>query len=421
MQDRVEPEQHDGGERVEQLWRGDPEAGGEVHETAPIEQMQPSAGDVVSVEMAPHLYTRMPVEPVDVDLSVAVADVDEDRAVGHVPELLGSQHAIEPGGGHYDARLPQRVGERGDTAAVVLGLDRAHRVEIDDRDARAQVSRPQCDALAHRSEADHDDLAAIERQSGDRGERGPRLDADVMTVVDEVLERDAVPVQHGERDVDSVEAVQPGRGRLERAGWPMSCSGGRRDELAAHVAQRISRFAGDPCERIGMLGDGHPGPGADLDTDRGEVGGGPIIGAVRIARHHSYARAGLDQRGDDADGVGQDVLTARDRPAREIARRDLDAQRGRDRRRPRDPLQLCGVHGNQYTMAAAGRRPTPGCSNRARPVVSARRRIAVALLRRMYARATGAVRRSIIGATIHRYSNVMRVPPSGRGSSVYVP
>jgi hypothetical protein len=127
----------------------------------------------------------------------------------------------------------------------------------------------------------------------------------------------------------------------------MSRGGRRRDELASHIAQRISRFACQPGERIGMLGDAHPGPSADLDPHRGEVGSSTIIGAVRIARRHAHARPRFDEWSDDANGVSEDVLVARDRPTLEIPRRDFDPKRGRDRNRPRDPLKLCSVHGDK--------------------------------------------------------------------------
>ena len=82
-QDRVESEQHERGERVEQLRRRGPQPGREVHETAAVEQVQPAPGDRVALEVASNLDVRVPVHPVDVDLAIAVADVDQDRAVGH--------------------------------------------------------------------------------------------------------------------------------------------------------------------------------------------------------------------------------------------------------------------------------------------------------------------------------------------------
>ena len=245
--------------------------------------------------------------------------------------------------------LARRCGvvEGRDAAAVVLGLDhrtgsRSTTVTLAPR-SRAR----QRDSLPHGSEPDHDDLATVERQAGDRGERRPGLDADVVTVVDELLQGDPVPVQHRERDVDSVEPVQTGCGGLQRAGGAMSRGGRRSDELASHVAERISRFACQPGERIRMLGDAHPRPSADLDPDRGEVGSSTIICAVPIARRHAHARPSFDEWSDDANGVGEDVLVARDRPTLKIPRRDFDTERGRDRSRPRYPLELRSVHGDK--------------------------------------------------------------------------
>jgi len=188
----------------------------------------------------------MTVEPVDVDFAVAVADVDEDRAVGDLRQLPLAQHPVEPRGSDDHARCAEGGGHLGNTAPVVLCLDEPHRVEIDDRHDGAEVAGASSDALAHRPEPDHDDLAPVQRQTRDRREGGPRLDADVVTVVDQVLERDPVPVEHRERDLQSVESVQPGGRRLKRSGRPVAGSSSGGDQVAAHVAQGISRFADEP-------------------------------------------------------------------------------------------------------------------------------------------------------------------------------
>ena len=61
----------------------------------------------------------------------------------------------------------------------------------------------------------------------------------MMTIVNEILERDPVPVQDWEWDIDAGQAVQPGRGGLKGTGGPVSRRRRRRDQLAAHVAQRV--------------------------------------------------------------------------------------------------------------------------------------------------------------------------------------
>ena len=40
----------------------------------------------------------MTAEPVDVDFAITVADVDENRAVGDLRQLLLTQHPVEPRG-----------------------------------------------------------------------------------------------------------------------------------------------------------------------------------------------------------------------------------------------------------------------------------------------------------------------------------
>ena len=103
-QDGIEPEQHDRRERIEQLGSADPEPGCEVDQAAPIEQEHPPTVELKALEMSSNWSARMTVEPVDVDFSIAVADVDEDRAVGDLRQLLLTQHAVEPSGSDDHAR-----------------------------------------------------------------------------------------------------------------------------------------------------------------------------------------------------------------------------------------------------------------------------------------------------------------------------
>jgi hypothetical protein len=120
----------------------------------------------------------------------------------------------------------------------------------------------------------------------------------------------------------------------------------RLDQLTAHVAQRVGRFAREPRQCVGVLDGRHAGVAADLDTHRGEVRCGAVVGAVGVARRHSHSGSGLQERADDADALGEDVLVARHRATGQIRSRDLRAERGGDRVRPRDPFELGGVHGS---------------------------------------------------------------------------
>ena len=73
------------------------------------------------------------IQPVDVDLTMAVTDVHEDRPVGEALDLCRSHHAIETGRGDNHARSPNGIIEVGDAAAVMLRLDQSNRVEVDNR------------------------------------------------------------------------------------------------------------------------------------------------------------------------------------------------------------------------------------------------------------------------------------------------
>ena len=292
------------------------------------------------------------IQPVDVDLTVAVADVHEDRAVGEALDLCRSDDAIETGRGDNHAGSTNGVIEVGDAAAVVLRLDQPNRVEVDHRDVGAQIAGAQRNALTDGAEPDHDDLAAVQRQARYRRERRPGLGADMMPIVNEILERDPVPVQDRERDIEAGQAVQAGRGGLERTSGPVARCRCRRDQLTAHVAQRVGWFAREPSQCVSVLDGRHAGVAADLDAHRGEVRRGAVVGAVRVAWRHSDSGPGLEERADDADAVGRDVLVTRHGAARQVRGRDLRAERGGDRVSPRDPFKLRAVHGSSTSWGS---------------------------------------------------------------------
>jgi hypothetical protein len=158
----VETEQHDRREGVEQLRCSSAQTSRQVHEAAPVEQMHASAVHFIPFEMSTQGGVGMLVQPVDVDLAVAVADVHEDRAVRKALDLCRSDYAIETGRGDNHAGSTYGVIEVGDAAAVVLRLDQPNRVEVDHRDAGAQIAGAQRNALTNGAEPDHDDLAAVQ-------------------------------------------------------------------------------------------------------------------------------------------------------------------------------------------------------------------------------------------------------------------
>lgn len=111
--------------------------------------------------------------------------------------------------------------------------------------------------------------------------------------------------QHRERELQSVESVQPGGRRLKRSVRPVAGSSSGGDQVAARVAQ------------------------------------------------------GLDERSPDADRVGQDVLAAGHGATAEVGGCQRRTQRGGDRRRLRDSLPArrrpsrTPVHGHGSCAATA--------------------------------------------------------------------
>ncbi len=227
---------------------------------------------------------------------------------------------------------------------MVLRLDQAYGVSVNNGHVDAQIAGAKRNTLTDRAEPDHHDLAAVQRQTCDRRERRPRLGADVVTVVNEILECDPIPVQDREWDIDAGQAVQPGRGGFKRTRRPVASLHRRRDQLTAHVAQRIGRFARQPRQRVGALRRRHAGVAADLDAHRGKMRCRAVVGAVRVAWRHSDPRAGWEEWADDTDAVGRDVLMTGHGAARQVRGRDLRPEGGGDRISPRNPFKLCRVH-----------------------------------------------------------------------------
>src|SRR5262249_4639440 len=123
LENRVETEQHDRREGIEQLRCSSAQTGGQVHEAAAVEQIHASAVHLVPFEVATQVGAGMLIPPVDIDLTVAVANVHEDRAIGEALDLSRSDHAIETGRSDDHAGSTNSVVEVGYAAAVVLRLD----------------------------------------------------------------------------------------------------------------------------------------------------------------------------------------------------------------------------------------------------------------------------------------------------------
>ena len=156
---------------------------------------------LVPFEVTTQLGVRVLVEPVDVDLAAAVADVHQGwRRRRAAQPAAGTMTPSNPVAVTITLARVDCVVELGGVAAVVQGLERPNRVAVDHRDVGAEPSPCERDPLTDGAEPDHVNLTAVQRQTRDRGECWPRLGTDVMAVVDEVLERDPVPVEERKGD-----------------------------------------------------------------------------------------------------------------------------------------------------------------------------------------------------------------------------
>lgn len=166
---------------------------------ATVEQEQLAAADRVAVDMALHAPPLMAVQPVDIDLAVAVADIEDDGAVAALHEFRRAENAVAAGRRHDDIGLGKRRTKRQAPAAEMHRLQLADRVALGHGDDRPEVPRPLGDAAADRPEADDEDPPAEQRQPGDAPKSGPSRFADMEAVVERILQHDAVPVEDRER------------------------------------------------------------------------------------------------------------------------------------------------------------------------------------------------------------------------------
>ncbi len=213
----------------------------------------------------------------------------------------------------------------------MLRLEGAHRVDVRDRDDGPQRSGHQRHAPADRAEADDQDRSAVDGEPGDVGEHGPHRQTDVVTVVEAILQRDVVPVEHREGELEVAEAVQPRRRRLQRPHRGPTPPRGRLDQLPTHVRERVGRLGQQPFQPLPALGLRHAAPAPYLHPSFREIRGRGVVGAVLVDRRDPDPGARPHQRLQGRGVVQQDVVEARHRAARKVDALDL----GRDLRRHR--------------------------------------------------------------------------------------
>jgi hypothetical protein len=122
---------------------------------------------------------------------------------------------------------------------------------------------------------------------------------------------------------------------LDQVEAPKEPTSGCPDAGPAGVSASLRRPRPETARRTGRAS----------DSMRLGLDANAVVGAVRVAWRYSDSGPGLEERADDADAVGHDVLVTRHGAARPVRGRDLRAERGGVRVSPRDPLKLCGVHG----------------------------------------------------------------------------
>ena len=123
----------------------------------------------------------------EVELGVEMAGVGHDRAVAHRLEVLAPEDVDVAGRGDEQLAPGGRLAGGHHREAVHQRLERADRVDLDDRDVRAVAGHPGGDPLADPAVAGDDDLAPGDQDVGRAQDAVERALAGPVAVVEEVL------------------------------------------------------------------------------------------------------------------------------------------------------------------------------------------------------------------------------------------
>ncbi len=211
-----------------------------------------------------------------VDLAVVVARVREDRAVLQERQLGGADDLRQAGRRDHDVGVEQRVVEREDTMAVHVRGQRAHRVDLDDRDAAAEPVRRAGEPAADVAVADDAELAAGGEHVRQREDRGQRRLPGAVGVVEQVLALRVVRGDGGERQ----QTVRRERAEARDAGRRLLADTGE-------LLEQIRPVLGHPPRQLGPVVDHELSAGLG---DREQVGG-ELFGRRTMPRVHLDALA----------------------------------------------------------------------------------------------------------------------------------
>ncbi len=260
------------------------------------------------------------------------------------------------GRGNHDVRVGQRVLEAGDAVAVHVGLERRHRLDLDDGDPAALAAGVAGEPLADPAVADDAELAAREgevRQPVDRGER--RL-AGAVAVVEEVLAASVVRGDRGEREatrgLHRPEACDAG-GRLLGDAREPRCElrpvlEDPRRQLGAVVDDEL-RLGVRDREQVGveLLARGVVG-GVHLEAARDERCADRVLGRARVRAGGDDLRARLGEEQRKVGGLRLEVDDHRDPAAAERAVGEpCPSEPVQDRGVARDPLDPLLARGRE--------------------------------------------------------------------------
>ena len=196
-----------------------------------------------------------------VDLDVEVAGVGDDGAVAHHLEVLGAQHVLVAGDGDEDVTAARGIGDGHHAVAVHDGLQRAHRVDLEDDHVGAHAARTIGDAAAREAVARDDHGAPGEQHVGGADDAVDGRLAGAVAVLEQVLRLRLVDGDDRERQhAVGLHRLQP------------HDAGGRALGADDHLEQVVAAVGVEHTEQVGAVVDDDRGPVVEGRVDVRVVG-----------------------------------------------------------------------------------------------------------------------------------------------------
>jgi hypothetical protein len=245
------------------------------------EQQDLASTDLMTRHRRDHLPTL--AQGIEVELVGGVTGVDQQAPVLQAGDHLGRERAGPPGRGDDDVGpVPDPVHH---FEPVVRRDQCATRVEFGDLDDRSEAARRTGESAADFAVPDDQYDEAVQGELGAGEDRVPCARADREPVVQLVLHRYAVQIEHGIGQRHLGDPVDPGPRHLDA-----------RDDAAVPACRRLDDYVATHLDGVRRLPLDTGGRRGDLDAPG--LDQAPYVGPRRrlVGRMQDHRRPGLPER-----------------------------------------------------------------------------------------------------------------------------